>query len=78
MAHHICMRTALAEVPTNVLTRKSCFKCLKKLSMAHLALYNCEMVSAVQDISLVAKIRYWSLCSSYTRTKRSVWGLLIL
>jgi hypothetical protein len=47
MANHICMRTALAEVPTNVLTQKSCFKCLEKLSIAHLALYNGEMVSAV-------------------------------
>ncbi len=74
MAHHICLHTVLAEVTTNILTRKSCFKCIKKLSKVHLALFNCEMVFAVQDISLVAKMRYWSLCSSHTRIKRSIWG----
>ncbi len=37
MAHHIFMRTELAMIPTHVLTRKNCFKCLKKLSIAHIA-----------------------------------------
>ena len=43
------MRTALAKVPINVLTLKSCLRCLKNTSASHRALYNCEMVSAVQD-----------------------------
>lgn len=57
MAHHIWIRTALAEAPTKLFTRKSCLRCLKNTSMSQRALYSSAMVSAVQDKLLVIILR---------------------
>jgi hypothetical protein len=50
------MSTALGLVPINILIFNTCFICLKKISISHLALYSCEIVSAVQDVLLVMKV----------------------
>src|SRR5690625_3319960 len=71
MEHHICIRTALGEVPTKVLTRNNCLRCLKNTSMSHRALYSCEIISAVQVNWLVSNIRTWSFSSLYTSTALS-------
>ncbi len=63
-AVHICISTALDDVPTKLLIWKFCLRVRKKISMSHLALLRSAMVPAERFMLLVSStIVKW--CSAF-------------
>ena len=77
-AVHICVSTALGDVPMKLLMRSSSLRFRKKISISHRALYSAAMVDAAKEKLLErSSTAYW--CSSFhTAMRRSFLGYFAL
>lgn len=75
-AVHICISTALDDVPTKLLIWKFCLMFRKKIPTSHLALYKSAMVPAESFMLLVNSSTVNPCRALYTAILRMGWGIV--